>query len=128
LSILLTLLRRASSKAQSGIPAVGRIRASIELLVAAPGEGSGNVDEGVVLDLEWTVGDSGVLDGSCGDATEGGSEGLEVASGLTALGGESGGRAESGGDEGGDDECGLHFDGLGVCEELIGIDGYRTKR
>jgi hypothetical protein len=126
-NILLTLLRRASSQAQSGIPAVGRICTSIKLLIAAPGEGSGNVYESVVLDLERTVGDSGVLDGSCSDATEGGSEGLEVASGLTALGGEGGGRAESGGDEGGDDERGLHFDEVRFREELIETDGYRAK-
>jgi hypothetical protein len=54
--------------------------------------------------------------------------GLEVASGLTTLGGEGGGRAESGGDEGGDDECGLHVDDLGVRDDLVETGGYRAKR
>jgi len=108
--IQLTLLSRAIAHAQRSIAAISCVCASIELLVATPLESSANVHEGVTLDLEWTVGVARILDGSGGDATKCGGEGLKVAAGLAALGGESSGRAECGGDEGCDDDRGLHFD------------------
>ena len=110
----LTLLSRAIAHAQRSISSIRRIRASVKLLVATPLQSSTNVHEGVTLDLEWTIGVARVLDGSGGNTTKRGSEGLEVAACLAALCGEGGGRAESGGDEGCEDESGLHIDDVGL--------------
>jgi hypothetical protein len=92
-------------------------------LVTAPRQRSANVHEGVTLDLKLTVGDTRIGDWGGGDTSECTGEGLEVTSGLAAPCGQVCGRTEGGGDEGCDDESGLHFDeardGKGI------VSGYR---
>jgi hypothetical protein len=103
-----TLLSRAVSHVQCSISTVGAISAGVELLVATALERSTDVDKGISLDGKRALSVAGVQNGGRSDASECGGESLKITSSLAAVRCESGRRAESSGDERGDDECGLH--------------------
>jgi hypothetical protein len=103
-----TFLGRAISYLECSTSTVGSVGTGIELLITASLEGSPDVHEGVILDLELAVGDSRIHNRSGSDAAQSSSKGLEVASSLTALR-RGNGRTENRGNEGGNDDGGLHF-------------------
>jgi hypothetical protein len=86
-----------------------------------------NVDKGVTLDLELSVGVAGVGDGCRGDSTESCSESLEVAADLANLWRESGGCAESDSEKRCDDDSSLHF-GDFEYSEICKEDGYMARQ
>jgi hypothetical protein len=103
-----TFLSRAISYLESSTSAISSVGARIELLIAAPLQRSPDVHKGVILDLELAIGDSRIHNRGGSDTAQCSSKGLEVASSLTALWRRDG-RTENCGEEGGDDNRGLHF-------------------